>query len=839
MRKFILCLLLFFCKAVQAAPGSQTIHVHFAGNTVFNAGLQDSIPLTEVLKQVTAHYQVNFMYEERNLSTKKVVFSAGKFAGQTLEQLLTAILQPLHLSWSEIDAKNYSVYPSEGRLQQAQRDSGVIPPVSKQDTAGFLRPGWNLAVQPKDSVRETLNEVKIISRKAVVETKSDRIIYNVANSAMAVGNSIQLLKSAPFVKISSDNTISLQGKNTMILIDNKPVSDASLQNILQTLPAANIAQIELITHPSAKYDGTYGAVINIITKKSQIEGLTGNLAADGSRGKYSAGNINGGLTYKHRGLTLYGTSGLNVSDELYQVQSERVLGTDDVPDVLSNDWRRLSRSVMFSFQAGADLEIGKNQTLGAIVSGGIYHFDGPWTTKNTIRKQGGAIDSVLYTDGTFDMPASTFNYNLNYKFSADSGKNELTVLSTFTPWKRNIFQYFPSVLLNNAGDTLNVPATYETRNITKINLYIAQADYSHTFDQQWKLESGAKFQYTASANSNEYESYGDGQFVNVPEYSNDNRLKESISGVYAILSKDWKSDKLQMGLRVEQTRSSFVGNFDQNYFNAFPNLFYQHNLSQTDNIFLSFKRTINRAPYYELVPYAVFLNRYTVEQGNPLLKPSYDNIYTLGTAIRKMNVSVIYTSTRGMIALFPVRQDQESKLTYFSRRNLDRASDYSVFLVFPLRFNSWWETQNSGQALGYNSARGKVYEEDYSINAFHSDFKSANIFQLSKIMKLEVDLYYWTKYVQDLSRYSGYKNVDAAVLIDVFKGKGQLRLAGNQIVFKRNDFSILKDFRTFSSAERINTDSRRVSVGFTYKFGKTTIKSPEKKLGNEEAMKRL
>jgi hypothetical protein len=26
---------------------------------------------------------------------------------------------------------------------------------------------------------------------------------------------------------------------------------------------------------------------------------------------------------------------------------------------------------------------------------------------------------------------------------------------------------------------------------------------------------------------------------------------------------------------------------------------------------------------------------------------------------------------------------------------------------------------------------------------------------------------------------------------------------------------------------------------FTYKFGKTSIKSPEKKLGNEEALKRL
>jgi iron complex outermembrane receptor protein len=839
MRKFILCLLLLSVKVGVATPSGNTAHATHPRSCNLTTKLQDSILLAEALIQVTVRYHTNFIYEERNISNKKIMFSSEILREKNIEQVLTRLLQPVKLNWSKIDAKNYSIYPAGNQPKIPKKDNGTDPSVLETDTDASLKPAGNLAVQQKDSVRQTLSEVKITSKRAVIETKSDRIIYNVTNSAMASGNSIQLLKTAPFVKISPDNTISLQGKNTMILIDNKPVSDASLQNILQTLPAANIAQIELITHPSAKYDGTYGAVINIITKKSKIEGLTGNIAADGSRGKYNSGNINAGLTYKHRGLTLYGTSGLNLSDELFQVTSERVLGTGNVPDVLSNDWRRLSHTRMFSFQAGADLGIDKNQTLGVVLTGGIYHFDGPWATKNTIRKQGGAIDSILYTGATFDMPASTYNYNFNYKLFADSGKNELTILTTYTPWKRNMFQYFPSVLLNNAGDTLSAPATYQTRNITKINLYIAQADYSHTFNRQWKLESGAKFQYTGSMNSNDYESDRNGKFVNVPEYSNHNKLRESISGAYAILSKDWRSDKLQIGVRVEQTKASFVGNFDQNYFNAFPNLFFQHNLDQTDNIFLSYKKTINRAAYYELVPYSVFLNRYTVEQGNPLLKPSYDNIYTVGASIHKVNISVIYTSTRGMIALFPVRQDQDTKLTYFSRQNLDKAYDYSIFLLFPLRINSWWETQNSGQVLGLNGASGRVYGEPYSLSAFHSDFKSAHIFQLAKPVKLQLDLYYWTKYVQDLSHYSGYKNVDAAILFDIFKGKGQLRLAGNQIVFKRNDFSILKDFKTFSSVERINTDSRRVSVGFTYKFGKTTITSPKKKLGNEDAMKRL
>lgn len=151
---------------------------------------------------------------------------------------------------------------------------GKYPYTTKPFTVGRA---IQAAIEPitMRASEETLKEVKITSTRPLVETKSDRLIFNVENSAMAAGNSLQLLRSAPFVRISADNSVSLQGKKTMILIDGKPVPDVSLENILQTMPAGNIQKVELITQPSAKYDASYGAVINIITKKNQAEGLTG------------------------------------------------------------------------------------------------------------------------------------------------------------------------------------------------------------------------------------------------------------------------------------------------------------------------------------------------------------------------------------------------------------------------------------------------------------------------------------------------------------------------------------------------------------------------------------
>jgi len=795
------------------------------------------VQLSDALKEIMAYHQVNFMYEEVNISRKKVSFSTAVLKEKGLDEVLTMVLEQAGLKWSRIDKKNYAIFlPAAVKKDLLAKES--IPPWKGAIADSLVQINTTDSLLNKMSPTQ-LNEVKIISNKATVERRSDRLVYNVENSAMAAGNSIELLKTAPFVRVGSDNTVSLQGKATMILIDNKPVAESSLQSILQSLPAGNISQIELITNPSAKYDAAYGAVINIVTKKSKIEGLTGNVRADASSGKYATGMSNASLTYKHKGLTLYGTGGFTYGDSYFATDEDRFVGLTNNTAFLSNKWSRKTLQSVGAYQAGADLEIGSGQTIGFIADGNIMHFKGPWNTVNGFRSGfSSGIDSLLYTNATFGQPVFMGNFNLNYHLTADSGKRELTVLATYTPFRRDLKQDFPSVLKDAEGKVLNTPPLYRTRNKTAIDVYIAQADYSQSFGRQWKLETGLKYQQTASENEIYYEEANGNDFINVPRYSSNNRLKESITGMYLIASKDWKSDKLQLGLRGENTQAAFVGNFEQHSFNLFPTVLYQHSFSEQQKISFSYKRTIARAPYYELVPYSVFLNKYTVEQGNPALRPTYNNIFTLGTDINKVNISLSYTAITDMMALFPVREDIDTKLTYFSRRNLEKAYDYSMYLYFPLRLAPWWETQNSGTILGYNKTEGKALDATYSLAAFHSDFKSSQIFRLGKGFKLQVDAYYWTKYAQDLTSYSGFKNMDAALLIDLFGGKGQLRLGGQEL-FKRNDYSQSRQFGNYRISNVIYTDSRRASFGFTYKFGKTNIKSPEKNLGNEDAMKRL
>ncbi len=290
---------------------------------------------------------------------------------------------------------------------------GKYPYTTKSFTVGGA---VQAAIEPiaMRASEETLKEVKITSTRPLVETKSDRLIFNVENSAMAAGNSLQLLRSAPFVRISADHSVSLQGKKTMILIDGKPVPDVSLENILQTMPAGNIQKVELITQPSAKYDASYGAVINIITKKSQIEGFTGNFRIDAATGKYANGSTNLSATYKRNRLTVYANGGLIKGDNLFRVTSTRFQDPTAPANYMSNNWTRLSHNNMYSVQASIDYQLGNNQTIGLFADANIFRFEGPWGTRNEFGRQNAMLDSVSLTNAAFNQKANSSTYNLNY-----------------------------------------------------------------------------------------------------------------------------------------------------------------------------------------------------------------------------------------------------------------------------------------------------------------------------------------------------------------------------------------------------------------------------------------
>ncbi len=149
-------------------------------------------------------------------------------------------------------------------------------------------PDINLGVIELKTDAVTLKSAIVTSRVPVIEQKLDKLVMNVAEAVATQGSTaLDILKRAPGVSIDPSGNILLNGSQVQVWIDNRPshMTGTDLENLLSSTDGSTIDKIEIISHPSSKYDAQgSGGIINIKTRKNFAKGLNGSI-----RGAYGAG----------------------------------------------------------------------------------------------------------------------------------------------------------------------------------------------------------------------------------------------------------------------------------------------------------------------------------------------------------------------------------------------------------------------------------------------------------------------------------------------------------------------------------------------------------------------
>ena len=166
----------------------------------------------------------------------------------------------------------------------------------------------------KDSVK-TQNIQEISMTKKVFQKKSDRLIFDVANSPIAKGtNSFDLLKDTPMVSSTDEKTLKILGKNNATIFINGKKSNMDAEAIiamLKSTPSEDISKIEVITVPSSEFQvESNDGIINIVMKKKMSDGVNGTLKMENNQGYFN--NSSSALSVNFRKGKLAGSGNLNL-----------------------------------------------------------------------------------------------------------------------------------------------------------------------------------------------------------------------------------------------------------------------------------------------------------------------------------------------------------------------------------------------------------------------------------------------------------------------------------------------------------------------------------------------
>ncbi|MBX2817209.1 MAG: TonB-dependent receptor, partial [Saprospiraceae bacterium] len=122
---------------------------------------------------------------------------------------------------------------------------------------------------------EVLSSVEVTGRKVESIQKIDRQVYAASQFENARGGTaLDVLANIPSLSINSFGEISIRGASGFLVMIDETPSQIDPSILLRQLSANNIADVEVITAPSARYDPDgYAGIIHIKTEGARQDGL--------------------------------------------------------------------------------------------------------------------------------------------------------------------------------------------------------------------------------------------------------------------------------------------------------------------------------------------------------------------------------------------------------------------------------------------------------------------------------------------------------------------------------------------------------------------------------------
>ena len=470
-------------------------------------------------------------------------------------------------------------------------------------------------------------------RPLFVQTAEKRVFNVEKNSLSTGGNAIDALRQVPGLEVDPDDNVSLRGSSKVnLMIDGKPSSIAGgdVKSLLQSIPSANIADIEVMTNPGAKYDpeGMAG-IINIVLKENKFAGLNGNINTGGD--SQGGSNFSGQVNYRTTSFNSFINLGMNDRKRISDGSSIRTMQFPGFNNTLDQASESNSGGPNLFVKTGFEYFIDPSQSLAVstTISNGDRNSDGK---TNNIDTGPGLKKFIRTTNGNSDRGG--FDINLNYDKKFKNPKQKLTSYARFSDGlNEGLNEYYST---DNGGSTFvdNNGALNGQDGTSKG--YDFKLDYSHPFSDDSKLDVGFASKSNDRGDEQEAKIFDNAsnQYVLDKAFSNEFIYNETVHAAYIQYGGSIGFFGINAGGRYEMVDmlselKTTNEKFENPYSSFYPSLSVTFGAPQLLQIQTSYSKRVNRPRSRMLNPFTTRQDSKNIRTGNPFLKPEYTDSYEL------------------------------------------------------------------------------------------------------------------------------------------------------------------------------------------------------------------
>ena len=462
---------------------------------------------------------------------------------------------------------------------------------------------------------EALAEASVTAQRPLVKMEVDRMSYHVEDDVDSkTATVLDMLRKVPMVTVDGQDNITVNGSSSFqVTVDGKPsqMFSGNPSQIFKMMPASYVKDIQVITNPGVRYDAEgVGGVLNLVTNREATGGESLANAFYGSARVMASTRGGGGgiLLTQQTGKFTWSLNGngmyMSMPGTTTDVTRELLGGVGGTTTTHSESAMKMP---MGMGNLSASYEIDAQNLISA--TAGLMHFGTTMDGLTSTKMSGGLYGTGFGYDGSSltRMSSNAITASVDYQHLWSNVPARSLVLS---------YQYSGTPATTVSENSFNT-GLLGGLDLTNRRTDGRQGSTDHTFQLDFTTPLGVSGTLSAGAKfiSRHNSSYQQAYLWNGMDWaynaagSLDYDFYNRIGALYTEYKASLGTVSLLGGVRYEYTWQNVTyaagqGNdFSTQYGSLVPTASLQFNISQTQNIGLTYNMRISRPGISYLNPY--------------------------------------------------------------------------------------------------------------------------------------------------------------------------------------------------------------------------------------------